>query len=237
MIDNVEQYLNIPLIEPQKIPIKTIIEQLNPGAQDKKLLESHVASVYLISLLNEQTIRVRHYKDDHYSFYAIYVLKVKLKKPDSISDVVRMLHNTFPESTLLLIDDGKVNYISGASKRINKNDNTKTVVEDIVISKVESNSLEYLSFKQFKAINLKEFNEELTDVIYKIRVLNATGIYPQNQLDYISLIREYDELSQQINYLKEQYNSASMMSEKAKIDDELFNKEKELQQLINKLGG
>lgn len=72
--------LNIPLCQPQRIPVKTLIEQLQPSSVDKKLIESHIASMNLISILNEQTIRIRSYKDDNYSYQSIYVFMIELKK-------------------------------------------------------------------------------------------------------------------------------------------------------------
>ena len=48
--------INIPLCQQQRISIKILVEQLQPTSLDKKLLETHIQSMYLVSLLNEQTI-------------------------------------------------------------------------------------------------------------------------------------------------------------------------------------
>ena len=77
--------LHIPLCPPQRIPVKTLVEQLQPTPVDKKVIESHIASMKLVSLLNEQTIRIRPYKDEDYSYQAIYVFLIELKKDDSIT--------------------------------------------------------------------------------------------------------------------------------------------------------
>ena len=99
--------LEIPTLQKQRIPVKTLIEQLQPTPENKRLIESHVGSIYLVSLLNQQTIHYRPYKDDDYSYQAIYVLQITLKKPDQLTDVSIQLHSAFPEPTLLLLDYGE----------------------------------------------------------------------------------------------------------------------------------
>ena len=71
--------LCIPTLTKQRVPVKTLVEQLQPTPENKRLIESHVASIYLVSLLNEQTIHYRMYRDDDYSYQAIYVLQIALK--------------------------------------------------------------------------------------------------------------------------------------------------------------
>ena len=106
--------LNIPTLPKQRVPVKTLIEQLQPTPENKRLIESHIASIYLVSLLNEQTIRYRSYKDDDYSYQAIYVLQISLKKDDQLTDVTNQLHAAFPEPTILLMNYSDREWISVA---------------------------------------------------------------------------------------------------------------------------
>lgn len=238
MIKDLEKNLDIPLIDPQRIPIKTIVDQSNLSPLDKKTLENYVASIYLVGLLNEQTIRIRHYKDENYSYYAIYIIKVALKKTDSSYDVTRIIHSVFPESTLLVVEGTTQTFLSGAAKRINKSDNTKTVVEEIVSAAVAEDNCKYVSLKEVNAKNLKEYNAQILSMIYKLKVLDATGVYPSIEgINYKELITQYDAVKSKLNKLEEDYRNASMMSEKAKIDDEIYACEKHIKDLTTKLGG
>ena len=56
---SVLEALHIPTLTKQRVPVKTLVEQLQPTPENKRLIESHVASMYLVSLLNEQTIYYR----------------------------------------------------------------------------------------------------------------------------------------------------------------------------------
>lgn len=227
--------LNIPTLTKQRVPVKTLVEQLQPTPENKRLIESHVASIYLVSLLNEQTIHYRAYRDDDYSYQAIYVLQITLKKNDQLSDLTNQLHAAFPEPTILLMEYKDKEWISVAPKRISKIDQTKTVLEDNVVQEIST--MDCLNLNQIKAINLKDYYTKIVQIVYKIGVLNLIKVYPTADLDYKSIIKEYQAIQANINNLKERYKRASMKSEKMDIDDRIYDEEMKQKKLIQKLKG
>ena len=227
--------LEIPTLEKQRIPIKTMIEQLQPTPENKRLIESHVGSIYLVSLLNKQTIHFRPYKDEDYSYQAIYVLRITLKKPDQLTDVSIQLHSAFPEPTLLLLDYGDNEWMSAAPKHINKLDATKTVLDDVVVQQVD-NKLD-ISLKHLSSIDLMDYYTQIVQLTYKIGVYNVIHIFPTQNLDYKNVIKEYQQITSNINILKEQYKKATMKSEKMDIDDQIYDEEMKQKQLTKKLKG
>jgi hypothetical protein len=48
----------------QRITLKDIIEQLNPSAQDKRILLSEIDSIHLVGVLDLDTIRIQSYIDE-----------------------------------------------------------------------------------------------------------------------------------------------------------------------------
>lgn len=225
--------MNIPLCQKTKIPVKTLVEQLETGPSQKKLLESHIANMYLVSLLNEQTIRIRAFKDEEHSYMAIYVFQIELKANDQLSEFCELVHSAFPESSVLLLKHKGNEYISGAMKRINKQYKTKSVVEDTVWSVIEKD--DDIDIKNIPAFDLKELYESVIRIIYSLKVKRITGIYPKGEHDYKAVIKQYEVLNTDINKLKDDYKKASMRSEKLSIDDELYDKEKQLHELIASL--
>lgn len=227
--------LEIPTLQKQRIPVKTLIEQLQPTPENKRLIESHAGSIYLVSLLNQQTIHYRPYKDADYSYQAIYVLQITLKKPDQLTDVSIQLHSAFPEPTLLLLDYGENEWMSAAPKHINKLDATKTVLDDVVVQQVD-NKLD-ISLKHLSATDLKDYYTQIVQLVYKIGVYNVIHIFPTRNLDYKNVIKEYQQITSNINILKEQYKKATMKSEKMDIDDHIYDEEIKQKQLTKKLKG
>ena len=234
---NLLEVLHIPTLSKQRVPVKTLIEQLQPTPENKRLIESHVASIYLVSLLNEQTIRYRAYKDDDYSYQVIYVLQIALKKDDQLADLTSQLHIAFPEPTLLLLEHSGKEWISVAPKRINKLDPTKTVLEDNVVQEIKTNFIQYLNIEQVQAIDLKDYYLKVIQIVYKLGVLDLVNIYPNTNLNYKAIIKEYQQLQININNFKEQYKRASMKSEKMDIDDQIYDEEQKQKKLIKQLKG
>ena len=222
--------LEIPTLQQQRIPVKTLIEQLQPIPENKRLIKSHVGSIYLVSLLNQQTIHFRPYKDDDYSYQVVYVLHITLKKQDQLTDVSMQLHSAFPEPTILLLEYGDKEWISVAPKHINKLDATKTVLDDVVVQQVD-NSLD-ISIKNLSATDLKDYYTQIVKLVYKIVVYNVIHIFPALDFDYKTVIKEYQQLSANINNLKERYKKATMKSEKMDIDDQIYDEEMKQKQLI-----
>lgn len=230
--------LKISAINKQRVPVKMLIDQLQPTPANKRLIESHVASISLVSLLNEQTIHYRAYKDDEYSYQAIYVLQVTLKKENQLTDLTIQLHSAFPEPIILLLDYASdKEWISVAPKRINRLDATKTVLDDIVVQKIDGETYKYLDLSKLSAVNLKEYYMKVVQLLYKIAVFSIINIYPAVDLDFKTVIKEHQQCSSNISYLKEQYKGASMKSEKMDIDDQIYGEEQKQKQLIKRLKG
>ena len=68
--------------------------------------------------------------------------------------------------------------------------------------------------------------------LYRLKVLNIAKVYPQKDLDFKSILKQYEQLNADINKLKDKYKQSSMRAEKMRIDDELYDKEMELKKLV-----
>lgn len=230
--------LEIPLCQPQRIPVKTLIAQLQPGSSNKKIIETHIASMKLVSILNEQTIRVRPYKDDEYSYQSIYVFLIELKKDDSITALSNLIHSAFPEPTILIYQKANTIYISLAEKRINKVEKDRTIVEEVVLSEIlDATTDSQLSLKSISGKDLKEYYSNIVIWLYKLKVLSITNIYPDKDLNFKPLLNQYEHLTTEIKKLKEEYKKASMMSEKMRIDDDLYEVENKLNNIMHQMKG
>ncbi len=230
--------LKIPAINKQRVPVKMLIDQLQPTPVNKRLIESHVASIYLVSLLNEQTIHYRAYKDEEYSYQVIYVLQVTLKNDDQLTDLSVQLHSAFPEPTILLMDYASdKEWISAAPKRINRVDTTKTVLDDIVVQKIDGEAYKYLDLSKLSVVNLKEYYMKVVQLLYRIAVFSIINIYPAVDLEFKTVIKEYQQCSSNISCLKGQYKKSAMKAEQLDIDDQIYDEEQKQKQLIEKMKG
>ena len=229
--------LNIPTIPPQRVPIKTLVEQLQPSPDNRRLIMDAVGRIDLVSLLNDQTIHIRPYKDDEYSYQAIYVLQIALKKEERLTDLSIQLHSAFPEPTILLLNHGEKEWVSVVLKRINKLDQTRTVIDDIVVQQLNSETNQYVNFNNITAIDLKDYYLKIVQLVYKIGVYNVIHVFPKKYMDYKSVIKEYQQITVNISNLKNQYKKATMKSEKMKIDDQIYDEEIKQKRILKELKG
>ena len=227
--------LNIPTLPPQRVPLKTLIEQLQPSSDNKRLIMNAVGRIDLVSLLNDQTIHIRPYKDDEYSYQAIYVLQITLKKEERLTDLSIRLHSAFPEPTILLFNYGEKEWISVAPKRIGKLDQTRTVIDDIVVQQLNNETNQYVNLDNITAIDLKDYYQQIVKLIYKVGVYNVIHVFPKRDMDYKTVIKEYQQIITTISNLKEQYKKATMKSEKMDIDDQIYDEEIKQKKLITML--
>lgn len=226
--------LNIHITQPlsQRIPVKTIEEQLEADNKDKKLLESHIAKIYLSAILDENSTHIRSYVDDEFVYESIYVLNIELKKDDNLAEVNRLIHSTFPNPTIIVYSLRDKSIISTALKRVNKLDKTKTVIENIVISEVTYSNNLLPVFINLKEIDtLYRYYLSFTNCLRRIFVYNKTNILATVDADYNEWIKRYNAINTEINKLNEDYKKANMLAEKMKIDDAIYDKEEQLEKL------
>lgn len=230
--------LNIPLCQPRKIPIKTLVEQLDSTYSNRRLLEKSISSMRLVSILDEKTSRIRSFKDDEHSFQSIYILYIELKTEDRITEVSTLIHSAFQEPTVLIFKHIGSYYLSTATKRISKADVDKSVIEETAVAKVAPTlDTKNLDLSELSGENLKQYYDKINTLIYKLKVFQETNVFPRVNFDFKCLMNEVDLLNHGIKKLNEEYKRASMLSEKMKIDEEIYTKEELLRQLLNQLKG
>lgn len=148
-------------------------------------------------------------------------------------------HSAFPEPTILLMEYASdKEWISAAPKRINRLDTTKTVLDDIVVQKIDGEAYKYLDLSKLSAVNLKEYYMKFVQLLYRIAVYSIINIYPDVDLDFKTVIKEYQQCSSNISYLREQYKKSAMKAEQLDItDDQIYGEEQKQKQIIQKLRG
>ncbi len=224
--------LNIPLIDKQKIPVALLVRQLEATGSDKRLLEKHIKEMNLVSMLDESSIQIRSFANEEYLYNVIYVIEVYLKDDSQHKELSRLLHSAFPESVMLIFKYNDKVYLNCALKRINKNDQSKMVIEDVFETQVNLvNLYEHLDLSKIKAINIKEYYETIITLINQITVFNIIGVFPSSNINYKKIIKNYEKIQTEIVQLQNEYSKETMLAKKMKIDMKLFDKEQELEKL------
>ena len=245
-MNDILEYFHIPKSgkTKQRISVKEIIDQLNPAAQDKKVLNSEVNSIYLEGVLDAQTLRIPSYVSDEHLYEAIYVLQVSLKTDQHFSLINEKLHAAFPNPLIIVYFIADKLRVSLAPKRISKLTKDKSVIESVyststfVIDEKHLDFLGLLNVSDVKALNLREFYDKLTDTVYSERLIELIGLFPRqipNTMNLKQSIKKIEDETSIMNELNNNYKQATMMSEKMDYHMKIMNKKHEIDRFISDL--
>ena len=228
----------------QRISMKDIFEQLNLSSQEKKILNSEIASIHLVGVLDSNTLRVQSFVDEECVYEAIYVLQVFLKTDLHLNTINERLHMAFPNPIIILYLFENKNMISVALKRVNKSIKEKSVIETFYSTNLFDTDEDHysfvklLDFQHIQALNLKEFYERITDIIYSERLIEIIGKYPDRipkSFDLKMSIKKVENETTFLNGLNDKYKLASMMAEKMDYHMKIKLKETEIADYISQI--
>lgn len=240
------EYINIPKSgkTKQRIPIKEVVGQLGVSMKDKRILTEDIKAIYLVGVLNEQTLRLSSFKNEEYIYETIYVINVDLNNVKHLFNLNEKMHQAFPNPIIAIYHIAEKYMISLALKRINKLDNEKSVIENIYSSNVfefDDNHVRFkncLNMHEIKSKNLKEFYELYVDLVYSERIIDLLGYYPNTIPKTLHLKEVLDEIvknSSRVNSLNEEYKTTSIMSKKMDIHMDILRIKDRNQQMLNQL--
>lgn len=215
-----------------RIYLKNIIENLDLSSKDNKVLEESIASVHLRGVLQEDTTDIWKYEDDTYSYVEVDVIYVVLKDDKKLNFVNEQLQKVFPNPLILIYELENKYALSTALKRINKVDSDKSVVEEIQLTKLfelDSKHIELISKYSYDFKNLKEFYENISNIVAAEELIDLTGVVPQiinNEIKVKSM--KIKQLLKQKKELEVEYKEADSMQEKMMIHMKLKEIEKKL---------
>lgn len=240
------EYFNIPAEGQirQRVYLKDLIEEASLNGTELNYLKKEIASIHLVGVLDETTIRVSSFVNDEYAYQAIYIFNIELRSHKHLMSINERLQQTF-QNPVVIVYEYKENFmISSAPKRINKAKPDRTTIEGIYTShlfKVDQQHQTYLArlnLELIRELNLYLFYLHLNDVIYSERIINLMGFYPEKIVDAHLLkdaLREVDSLKAEKNKLEQTLKETSMMRDRMNIYVSVKNIERQIQLIVQYL--
>jgi len=225
----VEEILNFPLkILNKRIPKKEVLENLNLNSAQKKYLKE-IEKISLLYLLNKDTTTIPPFVDEIYDYSSILVLEVILNSDKHIKQLSSIFQLIPQNLMIFFIYDDKI-ILSLASKRINKNDPTKMVIEkEYIFTFEDKNLLEKLDFNKAPKTNLFMFYKYYIDLVVSFELLK----YSINETDE-SILEKIKEIESKINLLKKELKTTVNLNEKVEINMKIYKLKEELNKLKEK---
>jgi hypothetical protein len=227
-----------------RIPIKTIVEQLDVPKSDENLLRSQISAMYLIGILDTETTLLKSVNKNDFVYEEIQVFFIDLKTMIKNIALHNKLQALFPNPTIIITKYQNIYTISTAEKRMNQLNSSLAVVEQVYLTNSFKNDkksktfLKTLNYHKYQFSNLYDVYETYQNIIYSERLIELTGIYPEKLLDarFIKdILVKISSIEIEINRLNESNKEATSMNEKMTIHQEMKRQENNKNTLIERI--
>ena len=238
-----KEYENI-----RKIPKNTFYKEDDFNKTYEKLFTKDVDSIHIISALNKNIINISTFKSDNYNYSEIYYIYVSLKSITKIDDIIKIIHNIIPNPCIITLQYNDYIYISTATKRINKNDKTKQVIEEYFdtskldldyLSEIEKEFLKNINIKNNSFENFKRFYLDISNKIFIFNIQELRWGYKKTNVENIDMLinkfKKYKKAKSELTTIESNFKEEINMWAEAILHTQIVEKKKELEKILKEI--
>lgn len=164
------------ILQDAKIPKAKFYDLEDFNAQKKKIFTNDVDEIYLLAILNEETINIAPLKNDEVNYSEVYMVYVTLKKDNNSSKIIDVIQKNIPNPTVVILNLKNKILVATARKRLSRAEKNKQVIEseqstpwlaiDDLAQPIQG-YLNGLNITNFSFQNLYNFYQEFSLYIYQ----------------------------------------------------------------------
>lgn len=236
------------ILQNKKIPKVKFYELDDFNAEKKRIFTNDVKDIYLLAILNEETINIASFKNSEVNYSEVYFIYVELKSEKNVTKIIEVIQKNIQNPVILIFSFKNLILVQFSMKRLSNNTQGKQVIEQDYMSQwvsiknpneMEKSLLDNLNISQFSFKNLYVFCEEYSRLIYQSVFMSIfESFYFYRKLDTIALrpkIEEYLENQKNILKLKAIEAETLEFSEKMTLHEKVAQAERIGQLIKNKI--
>jgi hypothetical protein len=218
----------------RKIDKKMFFEQMEYSSKEKQQFTQWIDRITMAYLLAPQNINIHPYVDEDKKYENVTFITVSLKKEltmKQVKQVAGLLHESLPNPTVFCFTSEEKILLCTALKRLNKNNLSKVIVEELKISPwlgLQNNDDTTVKF--FKSIHISSlsfttFYNFYSDFHYALRLLEVaenTGefvSYEEEELNKVTmLLEQISVLEMEIDRYRKLMNKESQFNKKVEYN-------------------
>jgi hypothetical protein len=171
--------------------------QLN--VTDRKAFTEDIDEILWQYTLKPETINISRYEDEEREYHEIAIIQVTLRQPRRYKRIAEIIQRTIPYPILLVFTHGSHITLNVASKRINKADRDRMVVEQIqdtdwidlnTVSETEEDFLESCNIRNLSFNDFRAFYQDIEGRITAYNCARMTGDFRIDSGDKTRVRRE-----------------------------------------------
>ncbi len=223
-------YLHLPKSTlAEKTITKNIFELADISNTDKKMLTKDVEKITWEYRIASDNSNIRAVCDDIIDYSEIQVIRVDLKQRLHISRIADLILSSFQYPLLIVLCDSSETIFVAAHVRINQNDKSRLVIEDVIKTDWISDANipeDILDMSRMRTTNLFDLYSDLYDALLRIKAESQAPINKKlTPEEYRAINETITRIDEQIAALRAQLKKEDQFNRQM----ELNNKIKELQ--------
>jgi hypothetical protein len=241
----------MPLIDYFHFPKDALLQKRLPKIQlqtqsklhksSQKKLYGSIEDIYLLANLTQDTLRLREVESDDEVYRSIQYLAVECRNMDQVESVIQEFHLIFPNPIILELRWHDQIKLSCATKRRNKSDSSKSVVQEYWNSDVFKLDNKHVSFienlntQNQTYLDLRDFYLKMIEGVYSQNTIPVLGEYRRLPTDQLAIhLHQIHSLKNEI-YKLQQKQSELSMRERMDLHQQQLNKQQRLLQATEEL--
>lgn len=228
------------IVQNKKIPKAKFYELSDFNAEKKKIFKNDIKEIYLLAILNEETINIAPFKNKELNYSEVYFLYVELKSAKNVEKIAEGIQKNIQNPAIIIFSFATSLLVQFSSKRLSGVSRDRQVIERAYCTQwistespntAEKAFLDALDISRFSFKNLYAFCEEYSRMIYQSILMVIFGSFCfYKKLDTMELrpkIEEYLEIQKERVRLMASEADALEFSEKMTLYEKRVRAEKE----------
>ncbi|WP_316559875.1 DUF4391 domain-containing protein [Methanimicrococcus stummii] len=152
---------------------KELVKQELKTTTERKVFNKDVKKVFCHFSLRENTVYIKPYQDDEREYSELLVIELYIYSSENTKKIAEMLMKVILYPVLLFFNNGEMIQLAAAHQRTNLSDDSKNVLEEIVLTEWFSLDSDFLNHLSLENLNKKDLYSLYSDYINRIHLHNA----------------------------------------------------------------
>ena len=233
-----------------RILAKNVISQsADLTSRENERLTTDIERIYILATMNEASTNIGAYHSEHYLYEEIVCLHVLLRSKEKVNQFLKLFHTMIPNPVWLILESPEQEYLfSTCHKRLNQQDETKVVVEEIVstdwfeLQGEYERMMEELYYKTLPSVDLLQFYQGIEVILLLSKSIHYAGKFPedrQNSKEIVERLYRIKASEQELETMKREQNKTLEFNERLgwhmkmkQVEKNFENEMKKLKEMI-----
>lgn len=251
-MENISEFLGLPksCYINARVPKKTFTDnsEFNLRKEEKSILKDEIKSIYFEYSLKPSLLNIPKYEDKNVRYEEIEVFKLIINNENKYSKPCELLQKYIQYPMLIIVEHDNFIRINTAIKKINKVDNSKLIVDEMIYTDwIDKDNLTHKEISFFESMSISNFNTNDLLSVYEgylnsIRSFIAAKYSNEFEIksieevsNDIEILNRISDLENEVDTLKKNIKKESNMGAKVELNVKIKKIQKQIESLKNTL--